>query len=233
MASAALASHGVESVVQHDHGQYATMGSWVHVQVARRDRDLATTVLESGPTRETDSVGGPAESPEAPASDRTDDMRELRLQRRLTLGRWILYAGAVGALPFLFLFFMPLFVVPLGLALWSRADPRRAFAVAFGIQTIVVFVAVAKSGPTGMVTLFPLLAFYYAFMAAAPNPPEALVAGPVSPTIDIGEAWQVPIVVPSEGPIRLARPLALAAALVVALWGGWLVFRALGILDAP
>src|SRR3972149_236080 len=40
LARAALASHGIEAFVQHDHGQYVTMAMWVQLQVARRDCDL-------------------------------------------------------------------------------------------------------------------------------------------------------------------------------------------------
>lgn len=217
LARAALESHGIEAFVQHDHSQYTTAAPWLHLQVARRDSILAATVLERGPVQT-------AEPPGTPAADRTDDLRALRLQRRLMLGRWILYAQAVSALPLL-LILVPLFVVPAGLALWSRLDPRRAFAVALGLQTVVGLVAVATLGPVGMGLLIPLLAFYFAWEAAAPNPPESLLEGPATPTIDIGDAWQVPIAEPPERPIGLARPLAVVAVLVTVLWGGWLAFR--------
>jgi hypothetical protein len=207
LARAALDSQGIPAIVNHDHGQYVSAGSWVQVQVARGQSELAASLLESGPLHGSEGTVEP------------DDMGQLRVQRRFTLARWLLYAGAVQFL--LTGLLLPLSLVALGLAAWSLRNPRRAFGIAFALQAVVVLVAVAASGPTGLVFLIPLVAFYFAWASAAPTPEPSLAASspPRMRSIDIGDAWRaedVPVE-PIERPIWILRDLGvfLLAALVI------------------
>lgn len=44
----------------------------------------------------------------------------------------------------------PLFLPPVGLAWWSRTEPRRAFGTAFSLQIVVLAVVIALSGLLGL-----------------------------------------------------------------------------------
>jgi hypothetical protein len=184
LAHAALESRGIPAVVQNDHGQYLSAGAWVQLQVAASHRELARTLLERGPLDETAG----AEVPDA--VDALDDLAPLRVNRRILLGRWFLYAGAVTFL--LSVYLLPLSLVAFALVLWSRHDPRRAFALAYGLQSVVVLVSVAIAGLGGLTTLIPLVAFYFARAAAAPAPQPSLVASPYwyLRSVEIGEGWK-------------------------------------------
>jgi hypothetical protein len=214
MARAALESQGVKSVVGADHGQYLSAASWVQLQVARRDTDLAAMFLEDGPWH-----------PSKNTLDTPDDMRALRLSRRFRLARWFLYAqvgfAAWSTLP------LPIFLVPLCLALWSRSDPRRAFGLAFGVQAVVAFVSISTMGTVGLMNLIPLLALHVAWRSAEPTPPEQLVASPIpaSPAIGIGEAWKAGAAgrEPPERPIWAVPVLRVGIFALGALWILWLL----------
>ena len=217
LARAALASQGIEAFVHCDHGQYNTASSWVQLQVARQAHDAATAVLEQDPQL----LAGPLTTP---AADRPDDMQSLRLQRRFTLARWFLGVQAFGLFWMGFLF-GPLFMIPAGLALWSLYRPRVAFGVALVPQTAILIVSIVTSGPSGLVSLIPLLAVYFAWMGAVPEPPEQLLTTPypVTPSVDIGDAWNVPAVDVPEQPTRVGRKLAIVLAVLIMLWLSWLI----------
>ena len=89
LARALLASEEIAAFLLHDHGQYVSGASWVQLQVARRDRELATKLLEDGPLPAHGAlrVGG---------EDERDDMRSMRLRRRFVIARWFLYAVGLG-----------------------------------------------------------------------------------------------------------------------------------------
>jgi len=178
MARATLESQGLIGIVNNDHGQYATARSWVHLQVARYASSEAFLSLEQGPLHASE------------VADDADDMRPLRQRRRFIVARWFLYAGAVSLL--LSGVLMPLSVVAFALALWSRQNPRTAFGAACVLQILVVLVSLATTGPSGLISLIPLFAFYIAWAFAAPEPPERLVTSPVSSTcwVAIGDSWK-------------------------------------------
>ena len=179
LARVALESQGMTAVVGSDHGQYLSAAPWVRLQVSRRDRARATSILDEGPP------GGTI------ATDAKDDMRPLRLRRRFVIARWFLYAGAAmwlvagGKL-------LPLFVVPLGLAVWSRSQPRYAFGVALGIQTAITVGTISILGSLGLTTVIPLIAFQFAWMSASPRHVDKMQASPLpeTPNMVVGEAWR-------------------------------------------
>jgi hypothetical protein len=208
MARAALEAQGLVAIINNDHGQYPTAGSWVHLQVARHDGSSATSLLEQGPSHASE------------AADEADDMRPLRQRRRFILARWFLYASAVWLL--LFGVLLPLSVVAFGLALWSRRNPGAAFGVACGLQTVVVFVSIATSGALGLGSLIPLFAFYFAWASASPEPAEWLVASPLPGTfsVDIGNSWKAVEArgEPMERPTWVLRFLCLFLLGLVIVW---------------
>jgi hypothetical protein len=176
--------------------------------VARRDCSQAAALLERGPAHAIVGVEEP------------DDMRPLRLQRRFTLARWFLYRAALEYL--LIGLLLPLVLVPLGLALWSRHAARRAFGLAFLQQIFVMLVSIAIFGLGGLIALIPLLAFYFAWVGAVPEPPEQLAASllPSMPSIPIDESWiaggehREPV----EQSIWIFRPLGVVLLVVVVVW---------------
>ena len=181
---AALESQGISAIVNNDHGQYVSIASWVQLQVSLRDREFACEVLEQGPFRT-------SEAESVLAANAFDDMRPVRLKRRFILARWFLYASALtlllaGGIT------GPLFLVPLGLALWSKKHPRHAFGSAYFLQILVLFFSIAFMGHSGLMALIPLVAFYWAWKGARPDPPELLLASPLPRTrmVDVGQAWK-------------------------------------------
>jgi len=202
IARAALASHGIEGLVHQDHTPYLTSLPWVQLQVALRDAGLANEILERGPVHEStaDGTAGPETQPTA--DDRIDDMRPARLRRRFALARWFLYAQALGGVMWVGgLFETPvlslLAVLGAGIAfftaLHSKRQPRAAFAVALGLQTVMLGFTVALKGPFGLTALIPFLAVFNAWAAAAPEPPERLQESQLklaSPDVFIGDAWK-------------------------------------------
>ncbi len=231
LALAALESHGIDGIVSQDHVQYTSAGSWVFLQVARENVELAERVLETGPV--------PAE-PSVPESkvvaESEDDMQRLRLQRRIRLARWFLYIGVLGILG---RFILPGFfglgfgiVVPLlylVLAIASHLHPRGAFGVAFAVQSVVTVVSVALAGFVMLLQLVPLLAFYFAWKAATSSPPDELKSSMVQPgagSVDIGDAWQRPPVQETVRRIRWLPILSIAAVGIVLL-------AALALIETP
>jgi hypothetical protein len=166
------------------------------------------TLLERGPAQAITSA------------DEPDDMPPLRLRRRFTLARWFLYREALFYL--LTGLLLPLVLVPLGLALWSRRNPRRAFGLAILQQIFVVFVTTAAFGLFGLNALIPLLAFHFAWVGAAPEPPKQLAASlfPSTPSILIGESWRAggEHREPVEQSIWIFRPLGWFLFAVVAVY---------------
>jgi hypothetical protein len=142
------------------------------------------------------------------------------LNRHFVVARWFLYACALGL--FLSVVGSPFFVVPLALALWSKRHPRRAFGAAFGLQIVVVWVAIAVTGLSGLMALIPLVAYYCAWTGAKPDPPENLLGNlfPASRRVPIGDSWQVSR--GDDGPISYPtwffRDLGVAALAVVVVW---------------
>ena len=117
---------------------------------------------------------------------------------------------------------IPLSVVALGLALWSRQNPRAAFGVASGLQIVVVFVAIATSGLAGMGSLIPMFAFHFAWASATPEPPERLVASPVSskPWVAIGDSWKTAEATsePTEPPTWVLHVLGVCLLALAVVW---------------
>ncbi len=229
LALAALESHGIDGIVNQDHVQYTSAGSWVFLQVARQDLELAERVLETGPVPT-------EESAPAAVAESVDDMGRLRLERRIRLARWFLYIGVFGILG---RFILPGFfglgfglVVPLlylGLAIASHLHPRGAFGVAFAVQSVVTIVSVALAGFVMLLQLVPLLAFYFAWRAATPSPPDELRSSMVRPgvgSVDIGDAWQQPPVQETIRRIPWARVLGIAAV-------GIVILAALAVIETP
>jgi len=207
LARLALASQRIDSVLHHDHGQYSTAASWVQLAVARRDRELAEELLERGPLG---AAAGEAEP---------DDMGPMRLERRFAISRWFLYWGTLNLV--LTGLLLPLSVIPLVLAVGSRHNPRLAFGSAFLAQVPACIVAFATSGLLGLGTLIPLLAFYFGWSAAAPEPPERLWASPLPrmPSVAIGDAWQTePVSLePGESPLWMLHVWGVFLLVVIAL----------------
>ena len=75
------------------------------------------------------------------------------------MARWFLYASAVALLLTGSVVPNPLFVVPLGLALWSKSNPRFAFGTAMVIQGAVSFGLIATLGIGGLTSAIPLIAY--------------------------------------------------------------------------
>jgi hypothetical protein len=211
---AALESLGVAALVQSDHGQYSSIASWVQLQVARRDRELACEVLDRGPLLT-------SEAELAPASDATDDLRPARLKRRFVLARWFLFASAMG-LCLASWITAPLILLPLGLALWSKKQPRYAFGTAYFIQIAFLFVSIALGGISGLMALIPLAAYYWAWIGAAPDPPDELLASPYPKTreIEIGQAWKDDGAnrEPAEHPLWMLQDLGVFALILLLTW---------------
>jgi len=210
----ALESQGVPAFVHSDHGQYVSIGSWVQLQVALQDREFARAILEQGPFNMSEAESTASE-------DAPDDMRPVRLKRHFVLARWFLYAFALT----LFLTFWisgPLFLVPLGLALWSKKHPRHAFGSAYFLQIVVLFLSIAISGLYGLLALIPLVAYYWAWTGAKTDPPEQLLASPFPKTraVDIGQAWKGGDASrePAETPTWMVRGLGLFAFVVLLIW---------------
>lgn len=208
LARVALESQGMSAIVGSDHGQYLSAAPWVQLQVSRRDRALATSILDKGPP------GGTS------ATDAKDDMCSLRLRRRFVIARWFLYAAAAlwfvaGGL------LLPLFVVPLGLAIWSRSQPRYAFGVALVIQTAITLGTISTLGIVGLTTVIPLVAFQFAWMSASPRYVERLQASllPGTPSIVVGEAWKTGGAErePAEQPFWWVRTLTILVATLIFL----------------
>jgi hypothetical protein len=197
LARAALESHGVHAVVGSDHGQYLTAWSFAN-QILNEGPPVATT-----------------------ASDAPDDMGSLRLRRRFVLARWFLYASSAALLFSRVPWLLPLFVVPLGLAIWSRTQPRYAFGVALGIQTAITVGSISILGLVGLPTVIPLIALQYAWLSTSPKYVEELQASPLpnSPSIEVGEAWKAGASQrePIEHPIWWVRSLAILIAAVIFL----------------
>jgi hypothetical protein len=208
MARVALASEGIASVVLYSHCQYTTALPWVRLDVTRHDHDRAATLLERGPTHATE------------IADESDDMCPLRRERRLAIGRWFLYRLALNCVMFFIL--MPLAVVPLGLARWSKESARRAFCLAAILHLPVIVASIAASGPTGSVALIPQLAFYFAWMSAVPGTAEYVAESflPRTPTISIGDSWKAGAEgrEPPEHEIWIFRPIGVFLLLVVVVW---------------
>ena len=208
LARVALESQGMTAFVVSDHGQYLSAAPWVRLQVPRRDRAFATSILDKGPPGVTS------------AKDPKDDMGSLRLRRRVVVARWFLYAAAAwwllagGVL-------LPLFVVPLGLAVWSRSQPRYAFGVALGIQTAITVGTILTLGILGLATVIPLIAFQFAWMSASPRYVERLQASPLpdTPSIAVGEAWKTGAAErePAEQPLWWVRTLTILVAALIFL----------------
>ena len=236
LARIALESHGVEGWVHFECCQYCSTIPWIHLQTERQDAAVAIDVLERGPVITEDrteaAIAPPARegSPEPLATEAGDDLAPLRLERRFGIARWFLWVQAVGALPWV-LVLVPVFVVPAGLALWSKTRPRPAFAVALGVQVVFLFVLMAATGPIGIGALGAVLAVYFAWIASRPDPPTYLLASPYAaiPSVPIGDAWDVPPVEPEKGTSRLPRSVAIAAGILMAavlvVWVGWAVMR--------
>jgi len=242
LARNALASHGIEAVVDQDHTPYVSVSSWVQLHVAQSDAELARQVLEQGPVL--DGEEGAEADDAAPLTETepamVDDMRSSRLSRRMVLARWFLYLQAFGAflwsftifgIPLLGLLYLIGAIVALGVALWSRQQPRPAFAVGLGFQTVVTIIAIARAGPLGLVAVVPHLAVYFAWAAAGKHPPEHLQAKPEakrSAEMDIGEAWKEVAGPPELAPglsFRWKRILAFVLVAAVVLVAGWLLMR--------
>ncbi|NIM00672.1 MAG: hypothetical protein GTO30_16350 [Acidobacteria bacterium] len=180
LARVTLESQGMTAVVGSDHGQYLSAAPWVRLQVPRRDHALATTILNEGP------LGGTR------VADARDDMRSLRLRRRFVIARWFLYASAAAWFAVGVFVLLPLFVVPLALAIWSRSQPRYAFGVAMVLQMVIAAAAISTSGVWGLTMVIPLIAFQFAWMSASPRYVEQLQASPLpeTPSVAVGEAWK-------------------------------------------
>jgi hypothetical protein len=210
----ALESQGIPAFVQSDHGQYASIASWVQLQVAIRDREFASEILEQGPF-------SMSEAESATSEDAPDDMRPVRLKRHFVLARWFLYASALTLL-LTFWISGPLFLIPFGLALWSKKHPRHAFGSAYFLQILVLFLSISTSGLFGLTALIPLVAYYWAWTGAKTDPPEQLLASPFpkSPAIEIGQAWEGGDASrePTETPLWWVRGLGLFAFVVVLIW---------------
>jgi hypothetical protein len=239
IARAALASHGIEGVVHHDHNPYPSASSWVQLQVAKPDADAASEVLERGPVQETTADDATATEMRAAAGAPVDDMRPARLRRRFTLARWFLYLQTIPLLLWaVVLLETPVFSVlaflggslSLGTALWSKRQPRVAFGIALGFQTIVTIVAIAEAGLLGLQAVVAHLAILHAWWAAAPEPPEPLQTSLLrrdGPDVEIGDAWMASAL-PQESPgkpIRWARVLLVSLVVLVGLVGAGLVHR--------
>jgi hypothetical protein len=230
VARASLGSHGIEAVVDQDHTPFVGAASWVQLRVKPEDAALAKQILEEGPIDEEDGIAG-TDGDEASTVVPADDMRPSRLSRRMLLARWFLYAQAIAILftGFSFPIAFPLALVPLGLALWSKREPRPAFTAALVLQTLATLVSVAVSGPTGLIALIPNLAVYFAWMAAGEEPPDHLLATPDatrSVEDEIGEAWKeagAPREVTSGLTVRWKRTLWVALAGVAVVVGGALL----------
>jgi hypothetical protein len=204
VARAALASHGIAAVVDHDHGPFPSAASWVYVRVAQTDVERARSVLERGPVVGSEGGHGIESRSSAvevePAPD--DDMRPMRLSRRILLARWFLYGQAVSGVvavpltlrsPRVSLGFLLMAIGSLVLALWSHHSPRTAFGVAVVFEVLLVAGTVAVRGPVGSLGLIAVLAVYFAWLAAGQDPPELLQARPKttrSVEADIGDAWK-------------------------------------------
>jgi hypothetical protein len=122
----------------------------------------------------------------APAPEGRDeedvDGRQWRAGRRYRIARWFLFAQAVGGglvalnltRPFLAVWGLLVAAASLGIAVWSRRQPRRAFGAALGLNAVLALVTAATRGVVGLVGLIPLLAVYFAWNAAGPaGLPEA------------------------------------------------------------
>ena len=235
IARASLASHGITAVVDQDHTPYISASSWVQLRVAPTDAELAREVLEQGPVQNADESTQPdsAGPSIAAAPAVVDDMRPSRLSRRMLLARWFLYAEAIVALlaGLHYLAGPIVAIVPFGLALWSKRQPRPAFSAALGFQTLATLVSVATTGLAGLGALIPNLAVYFAWLAAGEKPPDHILAEPEATRSvegEIGEAWKdegAPPEVTSGPSIRWKRILGVALVAVAVLVAGGLLRR--------
>jgi len=208
MARVLLASERITSIVLYSHCQYATALPWVRLDVARYDYDRAAVLLERGPAHATE------------IPDEEDDMVALRRERRFSITRWFLYRTALECVMFVIL--IPLAVVPLGLARWSRKSPRRAFRLATILHLPVLVFSVAAFGPAGVVALIRQLAFYFAWMSAVPGTAEHAASGPLprTPSVPIGHSWKAGAErrEPPDHEIWIFRPIGVFLLLVSVLW---------------
>lgn len=210
LARAALESHGLTALVGTDHGQYVSAAPWVRLQVPRSDAAFATSILDEGPPGATSAM-----------EEAEDDMRPLRLRRRFVVARWFLYSGAAMCLVTGSKLTMPLFFVLLGLAIWSRTQPRYAFGAALVIQAALTVATISTRGIVGLGMVIPLIAFQFAWMSASPKHARRLQASPLpaAPGVEIGEVWMMGGAdrEPVERPLWWVRSLTVLVAVLIFL----------------